>query len=337
MGSSELSRRGFLAGIALGSAGGIAVRSSAGASVRLPSGQRPNIVLITADDLGYGDLSSYGRADFQTPQLDRLAAQGTRFTQAYSIAPICTPTRVGLMTGRYPARHPVGLREPLTLSPGDSRLGLEPLPPTLPALLKSAGYTNGLFGKWHLGAQPQFHPNRHGFDEFFGPLGGAVDYVSHVDPAGEHDLFRNGDRVRAQGYLTDLIAQEAVSFIRNAREPFLLSHQGTAPHSPWQRRGDPPVERVGEGVFRGLDIGPSGRFPDMMAALDEAVGRILAALEQRGAAGRTLVIFTSDNGGKQHSNMAGLARGKGHVWEGGIRVPAFLRWPGVIPSGVTTR
>lgn len=336
MNSSELSRRSFLSSMALG-AGGVALQSSVHALAQPRPGQRPNIVLITADDLGYGDLSGYGRADFQTPQLDRLAAQGTRFTQAYSIAPICTPTRVGLMTGRYPARYLVGLREPLTLSPADSKLGLEPSPPTMPLLLKDAGYTNGLFGKWHLGVQPRFHPNRHGFDEFFGPMGGAVDYVSHTDPAGDHDLFRNGDRVRAQGYLTDLIAQEAERFIRSTREPFFLSHQGTAPHSPWQRRGDPPVERVGEGVERGLDVGPSGRFPDMMAALDEAVGRILRALEERGVAGRTLVIFTSDNGGKQHSNMAGLARGKGHVWEGGIRVPAFARWPGVIPSGVTTR
>ena len=328
------SRRTFLT---VAGAGGLAAASRLQGSALPALHPRPNIVLITADDLGYGDLSSYGRADYQTPMLDRLAADGTRFTQAYAIAPICTPTRIGLMTGRYPARHPVGLREPLTLSPADRRLGLDPSQPTLTSLLKTAGYTNGLFGKWHLGALPQFHPNRHGFDQFFGPLGGAVDYVSHQDPMGAHDLYRNGDRVMATGNLTDLIADEAVRFIRTASEPFFLSHQGTAPHSPWQKRGDAPVERGGPGTMQGLDIGPDGRFPDMMAALDEAVGRILQALEQAGVAERTLVIFTSDNGGKQHSSMAGLARGKGEVWEGGIRVPAFARWPKVIPPGLTTR
>lgn len=299
--------------------------------------QRPNIVFITADDLGYGDLSSYGRADFQTPVLDNLAGQGTRFTQAYAIAPICTPTRVGMMTGRYPARHPVGLFEPLTLAPSHRKIGLEPSETMLSALLKRAGYANALFGKWHLGALPRFHPNLHGFDYFFGPLGGAVDYMAHVDPAGAHDLFRNREPVHVNGYLTDIIADEAVKFVHSAREPFFLNHQGTAPHSPWQRRGDPPAVRDTPGAYRGFDVGPDDRFGDMVSALDDAVGRILQALDERGIADRTMVIFTSDNGGKQHSNMAGLAGKKGELWEGGIRVPAFVRWPNVIPAGVTTR
>lgn len=325
-----LDRRNFLS--LAGLAGPSVLAAGAQIAAASPSG-RPNIVLITADDLGYGDLSGYGRADYQTPVLDRLAAQGTRFTQAYAIAPLCTPTRVGLMTGRYPARHPIGLREPLTLSAADRQLGLDPSTPTLPSLLKAAGYRNGLFGKWHLGLRPQFHPNRHGFDEFFGPLSGAVDYASHTDPDGGHDLFHNGEPVHRTGYITDLIAEEAVRFVRERREPFFLCHQGTAPHSPWQRRGDPPVGRS-VGPF---DVGPPDRFPDMMRALDEAVGRILASLDETGVASRTLVIFTSDNGGKQYSNMAGLAGAKGQLWEGGIRVPAFARWPGVIPAGVTTR
>lgn len=333
-GALRSSRRSFLK--ATGAAGAIAPALLPGLT-RASARQQPNIVLITADDLGYGDLTGYGRADFETRVLDSLAAQGTRFTQCYSIAAICTPTRVGMMTGRYPARHPIGLLEPLTLSPGHRALGLEPSRSNLPAILKGAGYTNGLIGKWHLGALPPFHPLLHGFDHFFGPLGGAVDYVAHVDPSGDHDLFRNRDPVHVSGYLTDIIAEEAVRFVRSAPEPFFLNHQGTAPHSPWQRRGDAPADRSLPLAEIGFDVGPDDRFADMVAALDEAVGRILAALDERGIAERTLVIFTSDNGGKQHSSMGGLAGGKGTLWEGGIRVPTFVRWPNVIPAGVTTR
>ena len=328
----SLDRRSFLA-VAAG-AGAVALGAPRQARAGPAPGQsRPNLVLITADDLGFGDLSGYGRADYQTPVLDRLAGQGTRFTQAYAIAAVCTPTRVGLMTGRYPARHPVGLREPLTLLyASDRTIGLEPSHPTLSSLLKAAGYTNALFGKWHLGMRPEFHPNLHGFDEFFGPLSGAVDYIGHHDVLDAADLYRNSEPVKVEGYLTDLLADAAVDFIRRRPEPFFLSHQGTAPHAPWQRRGDGPLP----GTPRGFDVGPADRFPDMVRALDEAVGRILAALDETGVAERTLVIFTSDNGGLQYSNMGGLARGKAHLWEGGIRVPAFARWPGVIPAGVTT-
>lgn len=329
---SHIDRRKFLGTLGAG-AGILALGGFPAGQLVARKDQRPNIVYITADDLGYGDLSGYGRADFRTPVLDALAADGTRFTQAYSIAPICTPTRVGFMTGRYPARHPVGLREPLTLSPAHRELGLEPAHPTVSSILKAGGYTNALFGKWHLGVRPEFHPNRHGFDEFFGPLTGAVDYISHRDASGAHDLYHNGDHVQATGYLTDVLAERAVQFIRQRREPFFLSHQGTAPHSPWQRRHDEPIDTTGVPAF---NVGPNDRFPDMVRALDEAVGRILEAIEEMGMTNRTLVIFTSDNGGVQHSSMGGLARQKGHVWEGGIRVPTFARWPDVIPARVTT-
>ena len=331
MDEASVDRRRFLGALA----GGAAALASGcrWGQRRGPRGPRPpNLVFISADDLGFGDLSGYGRADYRTPQLDRLAAQGTRFTQAYAIAPLCTPTRVGFMTGRHPARHPVGLYEPITDSAEHRRIGLAPVPPTLPMLLKQAGYTTALFGKWHLGVAPEFRPTRHGFDEFFGPLSGAVDYVAHSDPTGAHDLFRNDRAVQADGYLTDLLADEAVRFIAARREPFFLSHQGTAPHSPWQRRGDPPVG-PGTGPY---DSGPPDRFPDMVRALDEAVGRIVAAVDAAGLAERTLIVFTSDNGGVKHSSMGGLAGRKAQLWEGGIRVPAFVRCPGLVPAGVTT-
>ncbi|MDQ2670187.1 MAG: sulfatase-like hydrolase/transferase [Gemmatimonadota bacterium] len=331
MTTPRIPRRAFVGAMAAG-AGALAAAPQSLPAMHRRVLRRPNIVLISADDLGYGDLSGYGRADYQTPVLDRLAAEGTRFTQGYAIAPVCTPTRVGLMTGRYPARHPVGLHEPLARTPEHLNTGLAASHPTISSLLRSAGYTNALFGKWHLGVAPAFHPNRHGFDEFFGPLGGAVDYVAHTTVAGEPDLYHNDRPVQVAGYLTDLLADEAVRFIGQRREPFFLSHQGTAPHSPWQRRGDPPAGRS-TGPY---DAGPADRFPDMVRALDEAAGRILVALERAKLVERTLVIFTSDNGGVRYSSMGGLAGMKQQLWEGGIRVPMFMRWPGVIPAGVTT-
>ena len=339
--SEGVGRRRFLARLTAGGAGVLgfpgALESLNASAGRHRRPARPNIVFMMADDLGYGDLSGYGRADCATPVLDRLAVEGMRFTQAYSAAPVCTPTRVGFMTGRYPARHPVGLREPLTGSPEDRGLGLEATHPTVSSLLAAAGYTNALFGKWHLGLRPEFRPSMHGFHEFFGPLSGAVDHISHDNPGGEPDLWENDRPVRRDGFLQDLVIERAVGFIRRRPEPFFLSLQGTAPHWPWQRRGDPPVF-VAPSELNPADryLGPGDRYPDMIRILDEGVGRVLRALQEAGIAERTLVVFTSDNGGEAHSSMGGLAGAKGTTWEGGIRVPAFARWPGVIPAGVTS-
>jgi arylsulfatase A-like enzyme len=290
-----------------------------------------------ADDLGYGDLSSYGRADYATPALDKLALEGTRFTEAYAIAPVCTPTRVGLMTGQYPARHRAGLWEPLrTQFKGE---GLDPALPTLARRLRAAGYHTGLVGKWHLGREPGLWPSDHGFHQWFSILSGGADYVLHRatdpgNPAGPHDLYADGKEVRTEGYLTDIFTEQAEAFLRAAPQPFFLNLEYSAPHWPWQQRGDAVYPDDKDPSTHG---GSPEIYAGMMKALDEGVARVLAVLDELGYADNTLVIFTSDNGGEIFSSMAGLEGMKLQLWEGGIRVPAFARWPGVVPAGRTTR
>ncbi|QHT66683.1 sulfatase-like hydrolase/transferase [Rhodocytophaga rosea] len=289
----------------------------------LPS--KPNIIYIVADDMGYGDLSSYGRNDYQTPNLDKFARQGIRFLQAYAAAPVCTPSRTGFITGRYPARTQVGLWEPLTGQGMDEQMGLTSEQATVSSMLKANGYQTVLIGKWHLGKQPQHHPNKHGFVEFYGVLEGAADYVSH-----QPGLYHNQDSILRKGYLTDLFTEQAVAFIAQKHpKPFFMSLQYTAPHWPWQGPSDVPYADS-------LDWRSGGSaqiYAQMIQRLDTGIGQIMASLHQNGLEENTLVIFTSDNGGEQFSQMGPFRGKKMELWEGGIRVPAIVRWPNALKGG----
>jgi arylsulfatase A-like enzyme len=304
--------------------------------------QRPNVLYIMADDLGWGDLSCYGRPDYRTPNLDRLASEGTRFNQAYSASPVCTPTRCAFVTGRYPARAAVGLEEPLSwrkqLIERKQDVGLAPEHPTVASLLKAAGYRTALVGKWHLGYLPKYSPLKSGFEEFFGIMSGGADHFTHKDANGEGDLFEAEVPVERVGYTTDLLTERAVEFLKRRREaPFFLSLNYTAPHWPWEGPNDEAVSRALPKGLAGFTSGGSLKvYAEMMKSLDAGVGRVLRALEDAGHARTTLVIFTSDNGGERFSYNWPFTGKKFELYEGGIRVPAFARWPGRIPSGRTT-
>jgi arylsulfatase A-like enzyme len=303
--------------------------------------RKPNFVFIVADDLGYADLGCYdGRpAAFGavSPEIDRLAAGGLRLTQGYANSPVCSPTRFALMTGRYQYRLRGAAEEPInSRSRGSSTLGLPVDHPTLPSLLRGAGWRTALIGKWHLGYPPHFGPLRSGYETFYGPMSGGVDYFSHCSSNGAHDLFAGEDEVQDIGYLTDLITERAVGWIDEVAAgdaPFFLSLHYTAPHWPWETRDDAQRSAEVRANLFHLHGGDIHTYRRMIHHMDEGIGRVMAALGRHGVADDTLVIFTSDNGGERFSDNWPLVGGKMDLTEGGIRVPWVAHWPRVVAPG----
>lgn len=302
---------------------------------------RPNIIFILVDDLGYADVGCMGAKDIKTPHIDRLATEGLKFTDFYANAPVCTPTRTAFITGRWQQR--VGFEWAMGFTaeqyrrvngqwveePDKLALGLPSSEVTIATLLKSVGYATGCFGKWHLGYQPEHNPTRHGFDEYFGVLLGHADYYRYNYFDGTYEL-RDGDQpAKAEGYLTELISQRAAQFVRkHAKEPFFCYVPYNAVHSPYQ----PPNRPLPAVTKENMYDGNRQIYAQMVEKVDEGVGLILNELEKNGIADNTLIVFSSDNGGERYSDNSPLFNHKQTLWEGGIRVPCLMRWPARLPK-----
>jgi arylsulfatase A-like enzyme len=302
---------------------------------------RPNILFIMVDDCGYADLSCTGQIDYRTPALDRLAAEGVRFTQAYANSALCTNTRVALITGRYQYRLPIGLVEPLRWSDREAPdMGVPPGFPTLPSLLSDVGYRTALIGKWHLGYLPRYSPLKSGYNEFFGIMGGFTGYYTHIGDGGEHDLYEGDTSVERVGYVTDMLSERATAWVAEAAkrpEPYFLSLHYTAPHWPWSAASVEPVARERERQRTELTEGGNTRiYGEMMQCLDAGIGRVLDAVRAGPRADDTLVVFTSDNGGERFSKIWPFVGRKFDLLEGGLRVPQICWWPGHIAPGWVT-
>ena len=307
-----------------------------------PEPPKPNILILLSDDLGYADLGVQGSKDIPTPHIDSLAHHGVRCTEGYVSSAMCSPSRAGLLTGRSQSRfgHEINWLPEWPVDPNDRR-GLPLTEKTIADHLKPAGYHSGAIGKWHLGEAPSFHPNRRGFDEFFGFIGGGHFYfcekLRNSPPLHHYNtaLERNGvSQPIAPGYLTTVLGDEAASFIhRNKEKPWVLYTAFNAPHTPMQATPE-LLERV-----KHIKEEPRRTYAAMVVGMDDAVGTILKQLRGDGLEERTLIFFLSDNGGpmiKSNGSLNTPLRGwKGTMWEGGVRVPFIAQWKGVLPAGKT--
>ncbi len=327
--SHKINRRQAIAATGAGLVAGAAWSQAQGTA-------KPNIVFIMADDLGFADVSCYGRREYKTPNIDRLAAEGMKFMQAYANSSVCSATRTALITGRYQYRLPIGLEEPLG---GPNRgVGLPPDHPTLASLLRKQGYGTTLVGKWHLGYLPKYGPLQSGYDHFWGFRGGGVDYFTHksgIASTNTDDLWEDDVAVNEMGYLTELLGKHAVKSIEGYakdKKPFLLSLHFNAPHWPWEGPAD-EAESKRLTAIADYDGGTLKTFGEMVTTLDRQIGNVLAALDRQGIANNTIVIFTSDNGGERFSDVWPFTGHKTELLEGGLRIPMLIRWPGHIRAG----
>jgi N-acetylgalactosamine-6-sulfatase len=293
--------------------------------------EKPNIVFIMADDLGYGDLGCYGCGDILTPNLDRLASEGIRFTDFYANASVCSPTRIAFLTGRYQQRF--GMDNALYYQ--EMGRGLPGGGATIASALADAGYATGLVGKWHVGYDPERQPLQQGFDYFFGLLGGNHHYFEHMDRIGVHDLWLGSEATEREGYSTDLFTEEAIGFIQKNHEvPFFLFLSHAAPHFPFQGPNDKDKEVVPK--KKSWQEGDRETYAAMVERMDEGIGAVLNELEKHELVADTIVVFTSDNGGSVHARNAPFSGKKSEIWEGGTRVPCIVRWPRKIAKATET-